>query len=348
MCAPKSEAVMWGFHRLLPLAIMALGSVTTSMVGMEDVTAGDGAGGSIQAGITVTVHAETEDGHIITECYLYVDQDQQWCSFFTGDPVSLKYPLPLSEEPVAEQLQRTCDEGVDPDAAAAISFCSALLRHPDATARCPYPLYPADNLYMAELANGAQAFLRLPADVEPYRTQVRCDAETADMHSVSAEQIAAILMAGEAIEVNNYLFEDRVCLQQCLNVVAFSEQEGELEALVASAELTTRMCDLYYERNGMYPYQLCQLYTGENAICGGYLSNPYQIGLNLCLSNLAEPRPEGAIRYIPEVVEDGENLQVVGYWLAVLGAGEAVDPEVPLPSEAGYPLRAIKWYEIHD
>lgn len=332
----------------MPFAIMALGSVTMSMAETKDATANDGEGGSSQAGITVTVHAETGDGLIITECYLYVDLEQQWCSFFTGDPVSLKYPLPLSEEAVAEQLQRTCDEGVDPDAAAAISFCSALLKHPDATARCPYPLYPADNLYMAELTNGAQAFLRLPAHVEPHSTQIRCESETVDMRSVSAAQLAAILMAGEAIEVNNYLFEDRVCLQQCLNVVAFSEQEGEPEALLASAELTTRMCDLYYERNGMYPYQLCQLYTGEKAICGGYLSNPYDIDQNLCLSNLAEPRPEGAIRYIPEAVADGQELRVVGYWLAVLGPGEAIDPDVPLPLEAGYPLRAIKWYETHE
>ena len=272
----------------------------------------------VEAGKRVlSVLALSESGSVIAEGYVFLSDDLQWFNTLTGDPLSLGHVFPVSLKSIEEQKQLTCGPDVDSEGIAELACANVVVKHPNATQWCPYPIFPHDKIFWGTTQDGYDVYLRLPDSAEPVSVQLGSGNDVIDMLRVDNVEVARVMVAGEPPEMDftEVLLELQIARQECLNLIAATDLQNQSTEMMNSAALLQCMLEAYFDRNGVYPYQLCQLYTGNRAIVGGFLSNPFKIGESLCLSPKGY---DGAIEYFPEpkpMEDDEDSINVLGYWL---------------------------------
>jgi hypothetical protein len=289
----------------------------------------------------VSVLSTDASGRVMVESSLEALPD--WTAVSVGEPLTMKHHMPLSLG--LDAPDNLLCEMVDPQAQAALVNYHFLLKYPGAKSRCPYPVHPSHELYVCNLPNGCIAYLRMQEGAEATSVLAGCGAQRFEFERVSPYEFAKAQISGEdpLTDTSNLIIEYRIAEQDCRSLIAFEEGTGRLAELVNAARLVAELLEVYKERNVAYPGTLCQLYTGPDRVIAAIPRNPFEFQQNLCDSEVALPRPRGAVSYISQKV-DG---RIAGYWLAVLADGEPAQPKLALPEGEAVPLRAVEWIEAH-
>lgn len=326
----------------------ALLACTVTCLGIVLLLGGRTDPASASGDSSVSVLAYDEQARVMVEGDL--DFLPDWACFSCGDPLTLKDSA-RSAAPADAKEAQGCPEGTDPAAAAAYARNFAvMLRAPDATRSCSFPLAPVGAFYRADLPDGGIVLLQLPEDAQPSTVLAGYKGEVYSLFPVSTIDVARLQLAGDppGTDPEKAHIITKVARADNLSLIAFTDEHGQAEALMNAAEVVVAIEEVYRERHEQYSHTMCQLYAGPNAVISAVPRNPYDFDRNLCETEYGMPRPAGALRYIPEVIGDTpERERVVGYWLAVLGSGPTVDPVQPLPADCAMPLRAIHWFETH-
>ncbi|MDQ3022813.1 MAG: hypothetical protein M3R04_00285 [bacterium] len=290
---------------------------------------------------SVSVSVLNPDSKLMIEATLSFTKE--WTSIGSGDPLSLKHTMPLSLG-IPQESEVVCDED-----SAALSNYIFMLRFPGSTTACLFPMNPSGNFqfFRADLSNGGSAFLQLPGDAFVGSIRLTSVIQETTMALVTPLEIATAMM-GEVITEQdpNTILEMKISRRNCQNLIAHSEKRDQVSALLESSRLIEDALKLYYSRRSRYPNQLCQLYTGPDAVVGELPSNPYKPSESLCISQIAGSKPEGYVRYFV-LTGDSAPAEQIGqyYWLAALGPGEETKPNRPLPVKMNIPPRSIAWFE---
>jgi len=228
-----------------------------------------------------------------------------------------------------------------------------LVLKPSGTVTCnPTPVEPVGDFFAAVFEDGATAILRLPAGFgeDIARAEARYKDHTYYFNPITEVEAARIQLEGLPWpELANMPPVDiLVSRADCRSLVAYTDGEGQKEALVFAAEAVTGLLEAYRGVHGEYPEVLCELSRGDKRVIRAGPRNPYDFGKTLAKSAVSFPRPKGHVRYYPQIeVGEGDARKVVGYWLAVVADGEELSPSTPLPPRFEVPFRAIRWFESH-
>lgn len=223
---------------------------------------------------------------------------------------------------------------------------------PSGTTNCnPTPVEPVGDFFGVTFADGSAAVLRLPTGSarDIARAEARYKDRTYHFNPITEVEAARIQLEGLPWpELSNKPPVDiLVSRADCTSLIAYTDGEGQKEALVFAAEAVTGLLEAYRNVHGEYPEVLCELCTGDKRVIRAGPRNPYDYGKTVAKSVVSFPRPKGHVRYYPQEVGERDARKVVGYWLAVIADGEELNPSTPLPPGFEVPFRAIRWFESH-
>src|SRR5690606_34061752 len=258
----------------------------------------------------VSVLVTDVNGMVMVESSLSFKPD--WTSVSIAEPLTMEHYLPLSLR--QDEPDNLVCVGVDPEVEAAMSNYQVLLKHPQATTVCPFPSHPSGQLYSCITDDGGIVLLRIQPGYEAAELIAAVGDSRYEFQSISPYDYAKLQVVGSPHEtdISKQVIEFRVAEQDCLSLIAFTDQQGRREQLINATGLTAELIDLFHELNGFFPRTLCQLYTGPDRVIAAIPRNPYAWEQNLCGSEDALPRPTGAVDYVPQIIDE----EVVGYWLA--------------------------------
>ena len=216
----------------------------------------------------------------------------------------------------------------------------------------PTPVEPVGDFFAVTFTDGSLAILRLPIGLgeNVERAEARYRGQTYQFEPITEVEAARIQLNGAPWpEFSNKPPVDiLVSRADNRSLIAFTDGEGQKEALIYAAEAVTGLLEVFHSRHGEYPESLCELCKGDRKIISTGPRNPYQYDKTLSKTPISYPRPRGAVKYFPQIDVDEEGGQkVVGYWLAVLADGQEVKPTESLPANFEIPSRVIRWFESH-
>lgn len=220
-----------------------------------------------------------------------------WRVFGCGEPLGMFYNGPLSDDNIDPLNQGVC-EGVDPAVMAAMVNYEFAVRMPppldpltgerQPVWRCPFPLYPHDSFYSAELPGPCLVVLRLPADAEPAEVYAEWRGTRYDLQPTEALKVARWMMEGEPspYETPPESLEGRIAWLDTRALIAYADNDTQQQALLFDeAEAIVADCVAKYrERHGEDPADIAALVTVPGAVAARLPCNPYapdrQLGLD--------------------------------------------------------------------
>lgn len=226
-----------------------------------------------------------------------MDANTGWHVFGCGEPLGLFYQGPLSDDTVDPLNPGVC-EGVDPAAAAAAVCYDYAVRYPPPLDlktgerqpiwRCPFPMYPHDSFYSAELPGPCLVIMRLPADAEPAAIYAEWRGMRYDLQPTEALTVARWMMEGEPApyEKPPEQLEARIARLDTRALIAWADGDSERQAQLfdEAAAIVNDCIAKYRERHGEDPASLAALVTVPGAVVARLPCNPFapdrQLGLD--------------------------------------------------------------------